>query len=595
MASSGSHPMIPPPRDYQVEDVDAVINEWRSVRATLGIGATGLGKTRIAVEVVKRMMPCRTLFLAHRAELIWQARLEFLAHGLDCDVEKAELSADAGLFAMSPVVLASVDTLKSGKPNARRMKRFNPKLFKVVIYDESHHSVSKGNKEIVDYFLNGNLEIKVLGLTATPDRLDAINLGIIFDSIAFKRDIQFGVDSGWLVEPVPLIATTGKLDYSHVRKNRSGDLNEQDLAFVLEQQEAAAKMGQPTLETMYGIPENHLAAYPVEDWAGILQAKGEPLRTLIFTVSVKQAEIMCNYLNRVIPGLAGWVCGKTPDDDRSELYRSFESGSTYAMVNVGVATEGYDNPNIGLIVMGRPTMSRSLCAQIIGRGTRPLRGLVNGLMSKEARLCRIALSSKPRLLVLDFAANTGTHKLVNVFHLMAGSHSEEAVERAIQRVAKDKVPMKVRDVIAEEEEALKREIEKSRLVEEAKKSNLVAKVAYTTHQVDPFNSMDMESSHPRGCDRTKKLSPGVQRVLQGQGIDWSNLPYNDGMRMFREVMWRLTNKLARPRQIEVLQRFYPDIDYKTLKSDRASQILDALKENKWRKVDLSSLPNNTKT
>ena len=103
-----------PLRDYQEEDVKAVMDAWRETQSVLGIAATGLGKTRVAVEVAKRMMPGRGLFLAHRGELIWQARRSFLEAGLDCEVEKAELAAANGLFEPVPMVLASVDTIKSG-------------------------------------------------------------------------------------------------------------------------------------------------------------------------------------------------------------------------------------------------------------------------------------------------------------------------------------------------------------------------------------------------------------------------------------------------------------------------------------------------
>ena len=577
-----------PLRDYQEEDVKAVMDAWRETQSVLGIAATGLGKTRVAVEVAKRMMPGRGLFLAHRGELIWQARRSFLEAGLDCEVEKAELAAANGLFEPVPMVLASVDTLKSGKVGMKRMRRFNPKLFKFLIYDEGHHSVSKGNLEIVDYFTSGNPEMRVLGLTATPDRMDEVNLGKVFKSICFDRDIEFGVDNGWLVEPVPRIATVGALDYSQVRETRNGELNEDDLAFILEQEEPVARMVQPTLEVMYGMPENYLLDKHIAQWREILVARGNPIRTLIFTVSVKQAELMCNYINRVMPGIAGWVCGKTPDKDRSDLYRSFEHGDTYVMVNVGVATEGYDNPNIGLIVFGRPTKSRALCAQIIGRGTRTLRGIIDGLPTKESRLLKIALSRKPYCQVLDFAANTGKHKLVTVFHLLAGNASPQAIERAIERVKKDKPKMSVRDLVKEEEELLKLEIEKARKIEESKRSGIVAKVRYTTQQVDPFDLMDVDNSQPRSWDKTKKLSPGICRMLKLQGINPDNIPYQEGMQVFHNLMYRLRHKLARPRQIATLKRYYPTLNYETLTADSASKILDQLATNHWKRVELTN-------
>jgi superfamily II DNA or RNA helicase len=503
-------------------------------------------------------------------------------------VEKAELAASISLFGSAPVVIATVQTLKSGKADAKRMKRFNPKDFALVIYDEAHGAVSAGNKSIVDYFTMGNPALKLLCLTATSDRLDGIGLDTICQSVACNYDILFGIENGWLVEPVPRIVTLGAADISHVRVSRKGDFNESDLAAVLEQEEPVQGLIQPTLENMFGLPENTLRDLHPSEWRAKLV--GTPLRTIVFTVSVKQAEMACNGFNRIWPGIAGWVCGETQKENRKDIFRQFQSGDVYILCNVGVTTQGYDNPNVGMIVMGRPTMSRLLCAQMIGRGTRPLKGITNNLGEKGSRLCKIALSTKPYCKVLDFACVTGKHKLVTVGDLLAGGNSPEAVERAMDIAKKSKEPMKIKDVIAEEQLKILKEIEQRRLAEEAKKVELVARYRYTTQAVNPFDLSDTADGDSGKWRRERKLSPGEIKHLKQGGYDYENLPYDEAKKAVRELFWRYRNKLALPGQIKVLRRFYNgELDYNTLPKARASKILDALKANSWKKVNITTI------
>src|SRR4029079_14035202 len=119
---------------------------------------------------------------------------------------------------------------------------------------------------------------------------------------------------------------------------------------------------------------------------------GSGKRTLVFTVTVKQAEMLSEIFNRHRPGMSDWVCGKTPKDQRHKIFQDFSNGRTQVLVNVGVATEGYDNPAVEVIVQARPTKSRCLYAQIIGRSLRPLAGVVDGPENAEQRKLAIAAS-----------------------------------------------------------------------------------------------------------------------------------------------------------------------------------------------------------
>ena len=136
-------------------------------------------------------------------------------------------------------------------------------------------------------------------------------------------------------------------------------------------------------------------------------------KTLVFTVSVAQAHGVADVLNRHRAGSAAAVDGKTPADERARLFHEYGAGRLQHLVNVGIATEGWDDPStdrpIEIVAVARPTKSRSLYAQMIGRGTRPLPGLVDPLRDADHRRAAIAGSIKPALMVMDYAGNAGKH------------------------------------------------------------------------------------------------------------------------------------------------------------------------------------------
>lgn len=575
-------------RDYQIDAVNANFKAWQTHRSILDVLATGLGKTRIMTMMVERILPGRTIFLAHRIELIFQARMAFLERGIECEIEQGELTASTNLFTQAPVVLAMVQTLSSGEVDKKRMKRFNPQEFDLLLYDESHHSVSKGNKLIVDYFKDGNPNLKVLGMTATPNRLDMKALGQIFQHNPVNKDIVWGWDNGWLVEPRQQIIHSGALDFSHI-KTTAGDLNSAELAQVMEQEEPSQKIKQTVLEAMFDLPQNELLKHPVESWGKLLMASREPRRTIVFTVSVKQAETLAGIFNRVIPGIANFVHGGTPDYEREHMLRSFKEGTTAIMVNCDVLTEGYDNPYTEIIALGRPTKSLSKYIQWIGRGTRPIPGIVDDWPdSPDARKAAIAASVKPYCTVIDFQGNAGRHKLIGLVDVLGGDMTPEIRERVVKRIEQEKTAMQVKEVIAEEAEKLRQEIERKRLEKEAARARLLARVQYSSTEISPFDAYNIMPPRARVGD-TRQLSDAQIRMLVGQDINPATLSYADGARMAGEIARRFKLGLAQMKQCAVIRRHYPEIDVRTLTRKRASAILDKLAQNNWRKVDITNI------
>lgn len=487
--------------------------------------ATGLGKTVIFAHIIKTMLPKRTLVIAHRAELIYQAREKIeKAVGVHCEIEMADQVASTSLFHRTPVVVATVQTMMS----KGRLERFKPQDFGVIVIDEAHHGTAATYRRIIDYF-KCNDQIRVLGVTATPDRADEEALGQVFQSVAFEYDILSGVENGWLVDVTQQFCTVKSLDFSHVRTT-CGDLNGSDLAEVMEAEDNIQGVCQPTLEVMHGLVPHSLDKTPVGDWGQVLK-KIKPRRTIVFTASVVQAEACCNILNRAVPGMAEWVCGATEKKKRAEILERFAHGRTAVVCNCGVLTEGFDNPGVEVIIMARPTKSRSLYAQMVGRSTRPLPGVVDGLGSKEERLSAIKASTKPYCRIIDFVGNSGKHKLMTALDILGGKVSDKAVERALKRVQKEGKPVRVCRTLTKEEVDMKREVreaaDRARREVEARKNHLIARSRYDTQDVSPFSH---RGPHPTQDKNTfwrgkKTLSEKQRRVLTSRGKNPDSMSY----------------------------------------------------------------------
>lgn len=536
-------------RDYQQQAVRAVLEQWKAVDSTLVVSPTGTGKTVLMCALVQAVFPGRTMILAHREELIFQARDKVRQYtGLQADVEMASLRADehGGLFGRSTVVVSSIQTQNAGADGAGRMGRFDPMDFAVLIVDEAHHAVSPSYRRVLDYYRT-NPALKVLGVTATPDRADEKALGQVFNSVAFDYEILDAIQAGYLVPIHQQMVEVAGLDYSGVRTT-AGDLNGADLAAVME-----------TEANLHGI------ASPLVEIAGDRKA-------LVFTASVDHAERLAEILNRHAPGRAAWVCGKTPKDDRRRINADFAAGSLQYLCNVGTHTEGFDDPGIELLAMARPTKSRCLYAQMVGRGTRPLPGLVDGVPDSEARRAAIAGSRKPLVTVLDFVGNAGRHKLMTTADILGGKVSDDAISAAVLAARKTGAPVDMAKALEDAE----KEVQERKAAEAAKRARLRIRAKFEARTVDPFAVLDLPRTGPARSDRGRRLSDKQADILRRQGIDPDGRPYHECKRVLDDLFRRWNSGLATFGQAKHLSRYGLPTD---LPKSTASQVLD----NIWKR------------
>jgi superfamily II DNA/RNA helicase len=165
------------------------------------------------------------------------------------------------------------------------------------------------------------------------------------------------------------------------------------------------------------------------------------------------------------------------------------------LINVGVATEGFDMPSAAVVAIARPTKSESLYLQMIGRGTRPLPGVVDGPETADERRAAIAASDKQVCVVLDFVGNSGKHKLISVVDVLAGNDVDPIDLHEALTIAKlESEPQDMEELLEKAKQARE---EKEKRREEARQKRLSTKhkadrADYTATDVDLFNGSSFD-------------------------------------------------------------------------------------------------------
>ena len=484
-------------RPYQVDAIAAAFREWTSVSSTLIVMPTGTGKSVVFAKSLRQWLNehlGRVMILAHRKELIAQAKAHAEAAGASCEIEMASERAGA----RCDVVAASVQTLNSGGPcydcegvnsgdchtcggsgRLKRMTRFDPRDFGLIITDEGHHATAESYRDVYTWFAS-NKNNKRLFVTATPERSDGNGLHNVCESVAYEMGLRVAIDDGWLCPIRQQFIEVEGLDLSRV-SSRQGDLADGELerAFLGEDDAEQEKL-------------LHAVAKPVLDIAAGQQF-------IVFASGVKHADLLQAAFN-AYDAKVETILGGTEPFERQRIVERLKNGKTQGLVNVGVATEGFDCPAVAVVAIARPTKSTSLYLQMIGRGTRPLPGVVDGPDTAAARIDAIALSRKKCCTVLDFVGNSGNHKLVSVVDVLAGATVDARdIEQAI-RLARQS------DTAEDMDELL----EKAKTAREAKEKAEEEKRKLSTHRKAESVSMravDVDLFEGRKFDAFRDYTP----------------------------------------------------------------------------------------
>lgn len=359
-------------RDYQAASIEAIYKFFENDRGNpLIVLPTGTGKSIVWGEFARgacELYPSRSriVMLTHVQELVEQNAKAL--HNLWPDAPTSICCAGLKKKDTSgQIVMASIQSIFR--------KGLNMGPVNLIVIDEAH-LIPRKNQAMYQRFLADvrmhSPKVKIIGLTATPYRLDSGLLhdgdDALFDDIAYEMTISEAVEAGWICEPVP-VATDTKLDVTGVGK-RGGE-------FIASQ-----------LQQAVDLPETTRAAV-----AEIVKHGADRKSWLIFCAGVEHAIHVRDAL-RLCGVTAETVTGDTPKEERRRILEDYKAGRVKAMTNMSVLTTGFDAPATDLVALLRPTMSPGLLVQMVGRGTRLAPG-------------------KENCLVLDFAKNFNRHGVLD--------------------------------------------------------------------------------------------------------------------------------------------------------------------------------------
>ncbi len=511
-------------RTYQQQAVDGVVRTLNRVGSCLVVAPTGTGKTPIIAEIVKLAAKGRVLVLAHREELIVQLAGTIRATGLEVGIEMADWHAEERWWDRPQVVVATVQTLTA--TNCHRLYELvdQPDDWSITIIDEAHHAPADTYRKIIDHMGN-NDNHRLVGFTATPSRADDIALGSIFEEVAFEYTIRDAMADGYLVPPRMKYVQVESLTYEHVRTT-CGELNGADLAKVMEDERNVHAMAVPMFE---------VATSP---W------------NVVFCSTVAQAEEITMVLNRLEPDCARVVSAGTPKDLRRRLFQEFDAGDFRFLVNCAICTEGWDCPQVRMVVCCSPTKSWGKYVQQIGRGLRPLPDTVELVDSPGMRRAAIANSDKSSCIILDFAGNCGRHKLANVVDVLGGRWPEETRRRA-DEILREGTTDDIDEALVEADQQLRLEAERRKRDEIAKREKLTAQVKYATRDYDPFDILDIDV--PRQASDEPASTKQVEFLLKW-GLDASSMTKKQATRIQREIFRRKKLGLCSIKQARWLKK-----------------------------------------
>jgi superfamily II DNA or RNA helicase len=311
--------------------------------------ATGTGKTHLALADAKRLN-VRTLYLAHRTQLLTQTqtRLYETWAGATSTVFRKKQGKPT-----TQVVLATFQSLIGS------LQDFDPQEFGYIIVDEAHHAPAETFRKVIGYFKARF----ILGLTATPERHDGQSLLEIFQASAHRLELDDAIAQGLLV-PIRCVRVKTNVDLSKIRFN-GVDYRSHDLGKLL----IIPSRDQLIADTYV----NH--------------ALGK--KAVCFCIDVAHAEQMAIHFNqRGIPAAA--VSGRMSSTQRETVLNFYGSGEIHVICACDILNEGWDSPETEVLLMARPTLSKVIYVQQLGRGTRPAAG-------------------KDYLLVFDFIDNTSRY------------------------------------------------------------------------------------------------------------------------------------------------------------------------------------------
>ncbi len=525
----------------QQEALDRALDVYRDCPVggkALVVAPTAWGKTiffNSFIQAVQETLQGEpVLIIAHRDELLDRAREKMWMIDPTAIVGKV----GGGVYEYgAPITVAGIDTI-SKENHLKNLPKFG---YGLIIVDECHHSPAPKYQKVFQV-LDSAFK---LGVTATPDRLDGKALDPIFGPPIFHMSIVDAIAKKRLSDVKAIaIRTEVNLDDIHSKKNAEGDMD-------FNQQELDLAVNTPARNRRI------VEAY---------QEHANGKRAICFAVTVAHAESLASTFNAYgIP--AACIQGDTPLPERKRIYAAFDHGDIKVLTNVLVLTEGFDAPKIECVIMARPTQSRALYIQCLGRGLRRAPG-------------------KQLAIVLDLTDNCMKHRLEpQNLHKVIGKqlHDKETVTSALAREERE----------AEEKETQVHKLRAKRVADiqidlletfewqERSDGLYVLEVGMEKHRIALVPSQTVEGYYYVAA----RLAPTfeAQKWSSNHPLDWcqsiaekkARTILSEGIGLVDKTRWG--NDPATENQIKMLT-WYKIPTHEGMTKGEASELIDAHKE-----------------
>lgn len=382
-------------RDYQRAAVAAVCNAARKGQRRIVVcQPVGSGKTEVMAEL------CRIgrypLAVVPLIDLMRQGRdrLE-LRLGERVDIEQGGNYAESIDGLRRRVIVGSRDSLlSSGRYKGRAYERVT-----LVLVDECHVGMTPRMEAMLQWFEERGATI--VGFSATPYKGKGKALRY-WPRPQVVYSLMQGIEDGYLVGPQCFLSEAKSFDLTLVEEE-SGAWNRQQLAAVLTAEHFAQEVTSLVLSTY----------------------RHEP--SVIYACNRRQATLFRDVFDRYGARVSLIHCKQNPIERKANM-DAFLSGDTKVVINVGILGYGWDFPALRNIYMAAPTRSLSRYEQRLGRGTRPLPGVIHPEMSRDERLAAIAASEKPNFRIYDITDSSRSHQLLNALQVL-DAKSRKQVKR----------------------------------------------------------------------------------------------------------------------------------------------------------------------
>lgn len=363
-------PDMLPMYDYQDEAIDQLRKYYLEDNKRAGILAmpTGSGKTRVATKFLLEhliVQGWQVIWLTHRAMLIEQTADSFYTHAgsvlrsVSDKKEEFKMVCVSGSHATIRATEADDDLMIFGVQSLVRNLPFLQAVLKekvMVVVDEAHHTLAPSYRMILQEIHRIGKDVRLLGLTATPSRLNDVDTARLMQ--IFDNKIIYSV-------PMSLLITRGFL--SKPKYSRVDTQINFHTQITLDEQRYISKWGElapETMERMALVAERN--ALIADTYVANATAYG---KTLIFALNATHCLSLCEELQKRGVRCDYIYCAHPGNEEK---IARFKRGDLDVLVNINVMTEGNDVPDIQTVFLTRPTSSDVLLMQMIGRGMRGL-------------------------------------------------------------------------------------------------------------------------------------------------------------------------------------------------------------------------------